>query len=120
MTTVHSAFSLGRVFATPALRAACELEWIHDCLVRHARRDWGDVSPEDAEANDRAVVLGGRIFSAYPLQRVNMERSFWIVTEPDRVLTTCLLPSEYELERAARSNDAVRSINRLAMRGRSS
>lgn len=98
MTDVHTAFPLGRVFATPALRDACGLQWLHECLERHARGDWGGVSKEDADANDRAVMLGGRVFSEYPLDpngEAASASSLWIITDADRVVTTCLLPTEF-------------------------
>jgi hypothetical protein len=94
----RTALPLGRVFATPGLRNTCGLAWLHECLARHARGDWGSVSQEDAEANDRAVMLGGRVFSEYPLGpngEAASASSLWIITDADRVLTTCLLPTEF-------------------------
>lgn len=61
-------------------------------LARHARGDWGDLDDEDAEANQRAVLYGGRIFSVYDLTATDR---IYIITEADRSSTTLLLPSEY-------------------------
>jgi hypothetical protein len=87
-------FPLGRLLATPgalrALEAAGEtaLPW----LGRHAAGDWGDMSPADLRANDRALVDGTRLFSAYVLPT---GVKLWIITEADRSVTTVLLPEEY-------------------------
>ncbi len=47
---------------------------------------------EDKESNDRALVEGTRILSAY--QAANGTK-FWIITEADRSVTTLLLPEDY-------------------------
>ena len=52
-----------------------------------------DFNPEeDIEENERALVHGNRIFSAYDL---NDGTRLWCITEWDRGVTTLLLPSEY-------------------------
>lgn len=87
-------FHLGQTVATPgaleALQRSNETPW--DFLVRHLAGDWGDVCLEDREANDEAVRDGSRILSAYTLKT---GEKIWIITEADRSVTTCLLPSEY-------------------------
>jgi hypothetical protein len=88
-------FPLGRVFATPqALELFTQLE-ISSFLARHVQGDWGAVSAENAAANDRSVRVGARIFSAYEKTHEGASIKAWIITEPDRVSTTVLLPSEY-------------------------
>lgn len=84
---------LGQVVATPAVLALLERHnlTLAQFLGRHATCDWGDVPPEDAAANDRAITAGNRVLSAYP---VGNER-IWIITEGDRSSTCVLLPSEY-------------------------
>jgi hypothetical protein len=86
--------ALGQVVATPgALRAfAASGEGVAPYLRRHASGDWGDLEPEDREANNAALVSGERLLSAYWLQ--NRTR-IWIITEADRSVTTVLLPEEY-------------------------
>lgn len=85
---------LGRLCATPGALAA--LARAGACpgpyLTRHARGDWGDVCPADARANDRDLVDGGRLLSAYNLP--TGER-LWIITEAARSRTTVLTPDEY-------------------------
>jgi hypothetical protein len=66
-------------------------EEVLTALKRHARGDWGDLSPEDSLANDEALQHGGRLFSAYG----QGDNRFWIITEADRAFTTVLLPSDY-------------------------
>ncbi len=82
-------FPLGRCVATPGFLAL----GINPSpfLIRHGAGDWGDLDPEDKQANDAAVINGDRILSAYQVG----EHKFWIITEADRSVTTVLLPSEY-------------------------
>jgi len=61
-------------------------------LARHLRGDWGDLCPEDWDANERALQYGGRLFSAY--QEEGLPK-IWIITEADRSATTILFPEEY-------------------------
>lgn len=88
-----SKFALGQVVATPA---ALELLSAHRltpwALVRrHADGDWGDIDPEDKQANEDALKDGGRLLSSY---RVGCE-TVWVITEWDRSVTTVLLPDDY-------------------------
>jgi hypothetical protein len=94
MSGTRKTFALGQVVATPGALdafAIAEEEFI-PYLVRHAGGDWGDLDPEDAEANDEAHETGGRLFSAYKLQEGT---KVWIITEGDRSSTCILLPDEY-------------------------
>ncbi len=66
-------------------------------LDKHARGDWGDLDAEDGEANNRALMDGGRIFSAY---RTLKGEKLWVITEAEddhgnRQCTTILRPEEY-------------------------
>jgi len=60
-------FDLGQTVTTPGALDACSLEYMHQCLMRHMRGDWGCVCAEDGETNDQALVCGNRILSSYPL-----------------------------------------------------
>jgi hypothetical protein len=85
-------FPLGHVFVTPGADELIEGGLLIDIyLDRHWRGDWGDVSPEDKQTNEDAVLQGGRILSSFnsPAGR------FWIITEADRSSTTVLTPDEY-------------------------
>jgi hypothetical protein len=92
-------FGSKHCLATPAaIRALADAQVAReDLLQRHFAGDWGDVDPDDGEANDQAIDTGARILSAYILPsgiRV------WVMTEATsdkgvRPATTILLPTEY-------------------------
>lgn len=66
---VRPGFALGRLLSTPGALAAL-VEAGQDgrtFLKRHYSGDWGDLDPEDKKANDRALMRGERILSAYRL-----------------------------------------------------
>jgi hypothetical protein len=88
-------FLLGQVVMTPAVQPVLEannMQWI-DLLGRHSSGDWGALDEEDRQANEDALVHGGRLLSSYLLP-ITKEK-VWIITEHDRSATTLLLPSEY-------------------------
>lgn len=105
-------FPLGTLYATPgtlsllgqirdagkpySVQRAAQAEDAFSLVLlyvrRHAAGDWGDVDREDWVANDEALTIGGRIFSAYQLPT---GARLWIITEADRRGTTVLLPEEY-------------------------
>lgn len=89
-----SKFNLGQLLSTPGAIEAAERtgESLSTFLARHAAGDWGVVDAEDKAANDRAVVVGARLLSAYLL---NDGTKLWIISEADRAATTVLLPDEY-------------------------
>ena len=61
-------------------------------LRQHHRGMWGDLSEEDAQANEFALEHGLWILSAHKLSDGTR---IWILTESDRSATTILLPAEY-------------------------
>jgi len=85
-------FPLGKLVATPAAMQAVPLEVIIGALVRHGRGDWGLVSRNDWQANQKALADGGRLLSVYETRDGSR---FWIITEADRSLTSVLLPGDY-------------------------
>ena len=86
---------LGRIVATPgALEALGDANVSPLSLLRrHVLGDWGDLDDEDQATNDRALLEGTQLLSAYTLPKTNAR--IWIITEWDRSITTLLLPSEY-------------------------
>lgn len=85
-------FPVGLVVQTAGVAEAIPT---NDTLVgiwRHTRGDWGDVSKQDKESNNDALVNERRILSSYTSSN---GKKFWIITEHDRSLTTVLLPQEY-------------------------
>ncbi len=85
---------LGQLVATPAAVAALSATGmsIFKLLNRHARGDWGDLSPEDLALNDLAAIAGQRVLSSYLLGN---GQKVWVITEWDRSATTVLLPEDY-------------------------
>jgi hypothetical protein len=60
-------FELGQLLATPGVLQAAAGDDLMPYLRRHAGGDWGVVSDADRRANDRALVQGTRLLSAYKL-----------------------------------------------------
>jgi hypothetical protein len=85
-------FPLGQTVITPNAAASVEHDDVLAALRRHASGDWGELGAEDRAANDRALVEGTRLLSAY---RSRSGIRFWIITEADRSVTTILLPEDY-------------------------
>lgn len=87
-------FSLGQIVATPGALEALEKaqQAPMEFLARHVRGDWGDVSEEDAEANEQSLKDGSRILSSY---RTKLGEKLWIITEADRSSSCLLTPNEY-------------------------
>jgi len=87
-----SKFPLGEVVATAnVIRQIQQIE-IMQALFRHARGDWGALESEDIATNERALQMGGRLFSRY-FSSQNLK--FYIITEWNRSQTTILLAEEY-------------------------
>lgn len=87
-------FRLGDIVATPGALNVLEQNGIVPMrlISRHMRGDWGDVPPDDANANTEALRSGARLLSNYLLPD---GARIWIITEADRSATTLLLPEEY-------------------------
>jgi hypothetical protein len=88
---VAGRFPLGQLVITRAAVSRLTPDKIADGIARHARGDWGDISPDDAAENELALREGFRLLSAYG----RGERRFWVITEADRSVTTVLLPDDY-------------------------
>ena len=85
-------FPLGRIVATPNALADVPDHDITHALARHVRGDWGDLDAPDRQENERSLLAGCRLLSAY---LASNGIKFWIITEADRSLTTVLLPEDY-------------------------
>jgi hypothetical protein len=92
-------FELGEVVMTQGIASIIDLHrpYIMGCVSRHHAHDWGDMGYHDRIANDRAVLDGSRIVSAYHLPGGT---KFYIITDAAdddgvRRGTTVLLASEY-------------------------
>ena len=89
-------FSLGRIVWTRGVNDRMAVDalfakFIVDSLKRHAKGDWGEVSPEDRRENDFSLDKELRLLSSYQHDGIKI----WIVTEADRSTTTILFPEEY-------------------------
>ena len=91
-STADPNFSLGQTVSTSNALNTLKQEDVLSALGRHSRGDWGDLCPEDEQANKRALEEGGRLFSVY---QDRDGTKFWIITEHDRSVTTVLLPEDY-------------------------
>ena len=84
-------FSPGLLYVTPGISQLIQSGAdITPLLARHLHGDWGDVDDEDKAANDRAVLNGGMILSAY---KSDSPETVWILTQDGT--TTVMLPEEY-------------------------
>lgn len=91
-------FSLGQCVATPGALEILQVAGVSplDLLSMHARGDWGNLSPEDQEANERALVDGSRVFSSYLVN----DQKVWVITEAEgddghRASTCIMMADEY-------------------------
>ncbi len=87
-------FELGQIVATPNAIQTLEAHNIQPqtLIDRHARGDWGELCPEDAQANDAALLQGDRLLSSY---LITPDIKLWVITEADRSSTTLLMPADY-------------------------
>jgi hypothetical protein len=86
-------FPLGHItISGPALEALQAAGISPDSILqRHVLGDWGEMTDSDRRANELALEMGGRLLSAY---RIPDGITVWVSTEPDRSVTTIMLPSE--------------------------
>jgi hypothetical protein len=61
-------------------------------LARHQQGDWGNLGRSDKQANEHALLHGGRILSKYVLKDGT---PIYVVTEADRSYTTVMLVGDY-------------------------
>ena len=88
----NAKFPMGLLVATPGVLAQIPQPEIQRALARHLSGDWGEVCPDDAQANEQSLIDGTRILSAY---HSTSGTKFWVITEADRSSTCVLLPDEY-------------------------
>lgn len=94
--------SLGCVFisagAVDALQAV-DVPLVH-FLIRHLRGDWGRLTDEDWQRNERVLQTGDYLLSSYILSN---SQKIWMHTTCERSATFVLLPAEeFRLEPSLR------------------
>ncbi|WP_367189827.1 hypothetical protein [Burkholderia sp. Ed8] len=90
---VAARISPGCVFVSLGARAALEavqVPLVH-FLIRHVRGDWGRLTDEDWQRNERALITGDYLLSSYIL---SSGQKIWMHTMHKRSATFVLLPSE--------------------------
>lgn len=85
-------FRCGQLCATPAVLKAVPPMELVQFMNRHRSGDWGDISQNDAAANEDALRYKERIISWYT---ASTGERVMILTEADRSATTLLLADEY-------------------------
>ena len=85
-------FRIGRIVSTPNALSQLTHEDILMGIRRHQGGDWGDVTEDNRQPNERALIEGTRLFSVY---HAVSGTKFWVITESDRSATTVLLPEDY-------------------------
>ena len=86
-------FHLGRVMITPGAATTVADDQITDALRRHQCGDWGLLDSREKKCNEQALRSGGWILSAYNDPKSG-ER-FLIITQPNRIITTDMVPNEF-------------------------
>lgn len=91
-------FELGRLLATPGVVDCLHTHGMRPqtLVALHAKKQWGTLDTDDVQANERAIVDGGRILSVYDVAGTKV----YVITEAvandgRRSCTTVLLASEY-------------------------
>ena len=84
-------FQPGSIVTTVGAIQVASQHQMLELLRRHLAGDWGEVTPADAAANERALKHGDRLLSVYDVDGEKL----WVITEADRSSTCLLLPSEY-------------------------
>ena len=92
MKKMQPKFPLGRTVSTCNALNTLNPEDVLTTMKRHHSGDWGGLCEQDIAENERALELGGRLFSAY---RDREGTKFYITTEHDHSVTTVLLPEDY-------------------------
>ena len=97
--TITCRLNPGRLVMSSSIDATSKIdvdfaEFVLASLLRHVDADWGVVPLRNKVENNKALISGGRLFSAYRLD----ELTVWILTEEDRSSTLVLFPEEYDVK----------------------
>lgn len=64
---------------------------ICNIMNRYCGKDWGEMSEEDKELNNKTITCNERVFASYQTSQGKV----YVITEWDRSITTILFASEY-------------------------
>ena len=86
-------FPLGHVVTMPVALNEVQRLGVNplELIGKHVTLDPGVLNADDQAANERAVLDGSRVLSAYDYASTR----FYVITEWDRSVTTLLLASDY-------------------------
>ena len=84
-------FPTGRVVITRGAISELTRDEAMKGLRRHISGDWGELDEHDWKQNEAALEHGFRLSSRYVTPG---GKTFWIITEHDRSVTTILLPQD--------------------------
>ncbi|MFT4534325.1 MAG: hypothetical protein ACI9P5_001683 [Saprospiraceae bacterium] len=89
---------MGQVVASSAtqLLTTSDLSFhtfIYTSLMRHEEGDWGEISEEDHESNELALISGRRLFSVYHCSADHSvhEVRIYVITETDPFSYYCFM-----------------------------
>ena len=86
-------FAIGRVLITPGAATEIAEREITEALRRHQDGDWGVLDAQEKECNEQVLQIGGWLLSAY--DDPSSGERFLIITQPDRMITTVMVPKEF-------------------------
>ena len=88
-----------QLLCTVAVMQQIPLTRVSDCLGAFYGGDWGQVSPDQAAANDRSHAEGGRILAIYPIRYGTFCRGrheqILITRSSDALVYNVMLGTEY-------------------------
>jgi hypothetical protein len=85
-------FPIGHTTITAAAAKRLNATDVFSALQWHARTDWGDCTPSEYAAYNRALLPGCRLLSLF---QDRTGTRYWIMSEPDLSITTVFLPGEH-------------------------
>ena len=83
-TGMSQCLNLGQILVTPLVEQRLEAAEVRAALRRHARGDWGEVTPQQVCENERNLRDGGSVLSVF---RDGGQRRFCVLTNSHRSAT---------------------------------
>ena len=83
-TTLSPRFDLGQILVASQAEQRLESAEVRAALHRHARGDWGEVTPQQVTENERGLRDGGSVLSVF---RDGWQRRFCVLTNRHRSAT---------------------------------